>query len=624
MRMWTTPRRAIGGSPARLPVTDGNVLKLHDGSLRAVIECRATAARLLDLLGTLPHPAQIVVRARRPVITDRMPTWRRLRASHAMLISHLSGTDVAFERRVMVTIPCDASASGNGPALLAVRVADVCERLYRDNLDPVQLSGPDLDEVALLDVAHEGRCEVYCGDLLARTLIVTRLSDQLLDGTVDVLDCEHDLSVHFQPTGRHGLIDLGAYVTLWAGTRVALDAATERAEVLLASHGVRLRRPYLLAEPALVAATPVGLDPVRATRVLPSRRSDCHGKSEVLYGADPASGRPLMLDRFSLPNPNALVLGDAPSRLRMLTQELVRARMTGVEVHVIDGTGGYARIVRALDGRVVAPIGFDALSVPPPSIGGLESRIGTLSTLVELMAGDLEPIARDAVVDAVAFAYAARGNTHDGAGDQCDPPTLDAIVAALDRRGAAARVVRALERYVAGGGRQLLERRSSSLRLGRLSIHDLTSLPHEDRPAAALLSLDRLWRETSADRRSLVLMDGVDPLLDGVAGQHLSELIARASALHTGLTVATSDVAAVLRVRLREAALAAGLVVLLPQERPALELLAEAFRLTPAEQSWLLRAHTDEGLLIARGRRVAFRAVASDEEERLITGGATR
>jgi hypothetical protein len=29
----------------------------------------------------------------------------------------------------------------------------------------------------------------------------------------------------------------------------------------------------------------------------------------------------------------------------------------------------------------------------------------------------------------------------------------------------------------------------------------------------------------------------------------------------------------------------------------------------------------DEGLLIAEGRRLAFRAVASDEEERLITGG---
>jgi hypothetical protein len=52
--------------------------------------------------------------------------------------------------------------------------------------------------------------------------------------------------------------------------------------------------------------------------------------------------------------------------------------------------------------------------------------------------------------------------------------------------------------------------------------------------------------------------------------------------------------------------------------------LAELFRLTPAEQSWLLNAQRGEGLLVARGKRVPFQVIATDEESRLIEGNESR
>ena len=82
-----------------------------------------------------------------------------------------------------------------------------------------------------------------------------------------------------------------------------------------------------------------------------------------------------------------------------------------------------------------------------------------------------------------------------------------------------------------------------------------------------------------------------------------------------------SDVAGILGGPLREGLLNAGLKVLLRQPAAAMALLAEAFRLTPAEQSWLLNAPAGEGLLLAQGRRLAFKAIASEEELRLITEG---
>ena len=62
-------------------------------------------------------------------------------------------------------------------------------------------------------------------------------------------------------------------------------------------------------------------------------------------------------------------------------------------------------------------------------------------------------------------------------------------------------------------------------------------------------------------------------------------------------------------------------VVPVPDER--LQRLAELFRLTRAEQTWLLGAAQGEGLLVAQGKRVPFQVVATAEEARLIASATT-
>jgi hypothetical protein len=602
------------------------VLRLRNRSLRAVLECEAltaTPARGLGALGPLAHPAQFLLRARRATEGNEHG-WRCLRASQAILMSRLAGGQPALLRRVLVTVPWDVHEGGDGDTLLERRVTEVGERLGCAGLDPVRLAGAELDAVAALDIVHEGRCEVHADGRLARTLIVTRLPEPLADDVLTPLDCEHDVSFHTLPASRPGHVGLAAYVTLWADTRGELDAATEHAEALLAARGMRARRPYLQAEPALLAAAPLGMDLIGTARVVPAAwpviQGARAGDRSLLYGADPGTRQPLRIDRFALANSSALVLGRAEDRPRVLALEIVRARLAGIDVHVIDGTGAHARMIAALDGRFITPTGFDAFAVPDEGLG---ARLPALLGLIELVAGGLDPDVRAAVEDALAYVYAAHGYTHDGSHDGCEPPSLAEIAAALARRSAAAAeemhaVAQRLQRFAAGAGRRLLAEHSSSPpRLGRLSVHDLASLPPDDRPPAALLVLDRLRRQAASGRGALIVLDGIDKLLSGGPGRFVAALMTAPA----GLTVGTADVPAVLSGPLREATLAAGLKVLLRQEPAAAEQLGEALRLTPAEQSWLVRAAPDEGLLVTDDRRLAFRAVASDEEERLISGG---
>jgi type IV secretory pathway VirB4 component len=86
-----------------------------------------------------------------------------------------------------------------------------------------------------------------------------------------------------------------------------------------------------------------------------------------------------------------------------------------------------------------------------------------------------------------------------------------------------------------------------------------------------------------------------------------------------GLTLVTQDVSDVLASPDGEAVIAnAALQILMRQAPQAMPRLAELFRLTRAEQSWLLNAQRGEGLLMAQGRRVPFQVIASEEEARLI------
>src|SRR2546428_4000072 len=99
----------------------------------------------------------------------------------------------------------------------------------------------------------------------------------------------------------------------------------------------------------------------------------------------------------------------------------------------------------------------------------------------------------------------------------------------------------------------------------------------------------------------------------------LFRMVKTARKRRAGLTLITQDVSDVLSSPDGEAVIAnAALQILMKQAPQAMPRLVELFRLTRAEQSWLLAAQRGEGLLVAQGRRVPFEVVATDEEARLI------
>ena len=437
--------------------------------------------------------------------------------------------------------------------------------------------------------------------------------------------------------GSERLFDVALYLAVWTDSAYDLDDVTGRVEALLGTRMIHTRRLMLRMRQGLVSSMPVGLDQVRLHRVLstsalaatfPFTGTDLPARSGLLYGVNPATRSAVVLDRFALENHNAVVFATSGAGKSFLVKvELIRAVLSGTRTLVVDPEGEYADVIAALGGDVVqvrpgVPVSLNPFAFTEAAPGTLDARIAALTTFVCLLAGQVRSRQRGAIEDAIAFAY-ARGGFADGvAPTGLTPPRLVDIQKGLRATAGLADVAQRLEHFITGAGRWLLSGQES-VSLSDSAAFVLAGLPDEERLAAMFLVLERIWRRlASSDRKTLVVVDEAWWLMrhpDTAA--FLFRLAKTARKRRAGLTLITQDVSDVLARPEGEAMIAnSALQILMKQAPQAMPRLAELFRLTPAEQSWLLNAQRGDALMVAQGRRVPFQVVPTDEEARLIAG----
>jgi type IV secretory pathway VirB4 component len=400
---------------------------------------------------------------------------------------------------------------------------------------------------------------------------------------------------------------------------------------------IHTRRLLLQMRPGLVSSMPIGVDKVRLQRLLstsalsatfPFTGSDLPTRSGLLYGVNATSRSAVVLDRFTLENHNAVVFATSGAGKSYLVKvELVRALLSGTRALVVDPEGEYASILAALGGEVIqvrpgTRTGIDPFRLTDASPGALDARIATLTTFISLLAGQVKPRQRGAIEDAIALVYARAGFADAVASNGLTAPRLIDVQTRLRETAGLEEVAHRLERFVTGSGRWLLSGQESPSVSGSAA-YVLAGMPDEERVAAMFLVLDRIWAGlASSGRQTLVVVDEAWWLMRHPdTASFLFRLAKTARKRRAGLTLITQDVSDVLTRPEGEAMIAnSALQILMKQAPQAMPRLAELFRLTPAEQSWLLNAQRGEALMVAQGKRVPFQVIATDEEARLIAG----
>ena len=436
--------------------------------------------------------------------------------------------------------------------------------------------------------------------------------------------------------GRVYLVDTVLLVA--ADDPDALDHRLETLRLEARSQQVDLHRASFRMADAWQSALPGpaprplalrNLDSASLAASLLHTSSDLYEPSGHLYGVQRSSGAPIVLDRFARASHSAIVLGMTGSGKTMFTgAEMSRCFLRGVRVLAVDPIGDYRRLTAALGGTYLdlgAPgVGLNPFAlVGKPDADALGAKLAELTTLVAAMAGGLARDERPALDRALRAVYEAAGIGPNPATHRRPPPTLAALAASVAHEPGGAALAHRLERWATGslaallGGRDEVPLDRRMLVVGLASIGDL-----EVRSVVQLAALSIFWDAVRRDLEpKLMVVDEAWKVMRQPAGAEFIEELARSARhYHTGLQLATQDIAEFLRSSHGEPVLKqCDIRVLLGQMPEGADVLTKYFDLTPAERRALLHARPGEGLLFAGHSHVAFQAVVSDREYAMLT-----
>lgn|GEM_PF-876449 len=432
-------------------------------------------------------------------------------------------------------------------------------------------------------------------------------------------------------------------LALRAEDRAGLDAAeaTARAEVD-ARGGTLLRLRYEQA-PAWAACSPGAVDgpgPLRlldaasVAAVLPHPRRAHSAARGVLVGTDPATGAPVLADRFAQPNPARLVVGTSGAgKSYAVALEVLRWHVAGVAAVVVDPEGEFGPLAVALRGqhlRVGEDAGLDPVGVACHPGLGAGDGLGLLATWATALGGRVLSASDLALLDRALGVL--RADTPTGSG-----PTAADLVGLLTDLAAhppfAGTDLPVRLAAATGGSLAAVFGPSPALAdpSDDLVVVDLRAVPGRARAAAMACVLGWVWARATATaasggRQLLLAVDEAHLLLDDpAAADLLAQFARRARKYGVGLEVATQRLSDLADHPAGRAVLATTATTLLlgcaELERAA---CMAAFGLSDAEGALLRPGTPGRGLLLDPAGHQPVQVVAAPPEHTLASAGPRR
>jgi conjugal transfer ATP-binding protein TraC len=452
--------------------------------------------------------------------------------------------------------------------------------------------------------------------------------------------------------GEQRVFSVSLYVLLRAGSQRALDDLTRRVETTLDGMLAHSRVAILEQERAFRACLPTARDELLAYRNLdtsslattfPFTSGSLSMERGVLYGVATRSQSPVIVDPFdaALENANLAVFAMAGAGKSYFVKLMaLRNLLAGVDFLVIDPEDEYGGVCQAAGGQYVRLASSSAhhlnpFDLPPPGATAIEGTdalaeqvaavLGLLDVMLSEPGGTLNPYERGVLDRATYQTYAVQGISADPATHRHPPPVLRDLQAILEAmpNDVAASLAARLHRYVGGSLAGGLFAGPTNVALNRrLVVFNIQRLEEELRPLATHLIANFVWNRVRAERRPrlLVIDEAWSLLRYAEGGAFISGMARRARKYYLGLVTITQDAADFLRSDHGRAVLVnAAMKLLLKQDPTTVDAVADAFQLSPAERQYLLGAGKGEGLLFARGARMALTIEASPAEHRLAT-----
>ncbi|AVX21082.1 AAA-like domain-containing protein [Carboxydocella sporoproducens DSM 16521] len=257
------------------------------------------------------------------------------------------------------------------------------------------------------------------------TLENARRKNYLLDPEEAVVFQDAEELRHSLVRGEQKMYQLSWYVAVQGETEEEVKSSLRDVEAELGSAGIISRRAIWQAPEAWLSVLPLGLDLLQYQHTFTSEAlaaiNPLHvpvgtGYTGVVLGIEAKTGKLVAIDTFALTNANITIMAMSGAGKTYLTKTLITREhfWYGNDLIVIDPEDEYGTLISELGGELVRldlqqGAGINPLELWGDSEGnGLAEKIEWLLGLFSLMLGELGPVQRGLLEQALIRAYQAR------------------------------------------------------------------------------------------------------------------------------------------------------------------------------------------------------------------------
>lgn len=447
------------------------------------------------------------------------------------------------------------------------------------------------------------------------------MTPEISDPLEDALDLRQRLM-----RSQETLHQVSLFLTVFAETLPRLQAASQRVTQLLAGKLFKVSGAGFCQLPAYQGSLPQVADVLPKSRrnfdtsslsyTFPFHSLELVDDKGLFYGLNKVNESLIVLDRFALPNANAVICGQSGSGKSYLAKlEILRARAAGLPVIVLDPENEYRALVEHLGGRYLTIGSQDSCGLNPLHLNNhskvdIADRIPTLLQIIDFMVEGLS-VEEKAVLDKVLLnIYKTRRQ-----------PDLKDLTVGLKEYEQTDLSLR-LEKFASGSLSHLFAGSKSldlcqplvafnlqtvSTPLKPLVMMIIANLVYEDvlfRPHQRLLYIDETW--LLLQHRS--------------TREFLDALVRRARKYYLGVTLISQQLGDFCRRRQATALLSqASLKVFLRQDSSQLPDLRRHLDCSAFEERFLMMAGVGEALLVADNLHVLLKVLAHPGEHPLVS-----
>lgn len=444
--------------------------------------------------------------------------------------------------------------------------------------------------------------------------------------------------------GEERFFRFGLYFTIYADSMDELNFVQHKVESILGQQLVYSKPATVQQEQGFNATIPQYQDQLQVRRNLstgalstsfPFTSADLSQEDGVLYGINMHNNGLVIFDRFSLENANMVVFAKSGAGKSFAVKlEALRNLMMGTEVIVIDPENEYKRLADAVGGTHVRLSLSSKTHINPFEIpqvvdteeadSALRANLVTLHGLLRLMMGGKLDPASEADLDAALIeTYRRAGITSDPLTHSSKPPTMvDLYNTLINSPGNGPQLAQMLRKYTTGTFAGIFSNQSNVDINNKFVVFNIRDLEDELRPVAMYIVLSYIWNKVRSDqkKRFLIVDEAWQLMRYQDSANFLFSLAKRARKYYLGLTTISQDVEDFLSSKMGRAVVSnSSMQLLLKQAPSAVDVVAQAFRLTSEEKKRLTNFPVGQGLFFAGQNHIHMRIDASPTETDLIS-----